>query len=309
MKAPVRLGLYGLVLVVVFVVAFATAGAAVPEQTVQSWAGETKQADHDAGGDQMDMTEHDGDASSMGLAVAEGGYQLTALAAPAETNKDGRLSLSITGPNGKPVTDFDLEHDKELHLITVRSDGQHFRHVHPEMDAEGTWSIPWQWDAPGSYRMFADFVPTETGDNITLSSSAQVAGDYDPVPTEPVATAATDGYEVNVEGDLVAGEPTDLRVSVSQDGVPVTNLEPYLGAFGHMVALREGDLAYLHVHPHGDEPRAGETSGPEIVFGATAPTPGRYLLYVDFQVDGQVHTAPLVMDTRDEAGAKSGQQR
>ncbi|OLT40118.1 hypothetical protein BJF86_04680 [Serinicoccus sp. CNJ-927] len=62
-------------------------------------------------------------------------------------------------------------------------------------------------------------------------------------------------------------------------------------------------MAYLHVHPHGDAPAAGQTSGPDIVFEAIAPTPGRYLLFLDFQVDGQVHTAPLVIDT---GGASSG---
>ena len=90
-------------------------------------------------------------------------------------------------------------------------------------------------------------------------------------------------------------------MTITRDGQPITGLEPYLGAFGHMVALRDGDLAYLHVHPHGDAPEAGATSGPEIIFEATAPTEGRYLLYLDFQVDGQVHTAPLVIDTTTSA--------
>lgn len=311
MKAPVRLGLYGLVLVVVFVVAFATAGVAVPGQTVQSWVGNTKQTDHDAGEDQMDTTAPEEDAedvSSLGLAVAKDGYQLTTLAAPAESGADGRLSLSIIGPNGKPVTDFDLEHEKEFHLLTVRSDGQHFRHVHPEMDANGTWSIPWQWDAPGSYRVIAHSIPSESGETTTLSSSVQVAGNYEPVPSEAATTATVDGYELSVEGDLVAGESANLRVSVSRDGKPVTALEPYLGAFGHMVALREDDLAYLYVKPHGDQPQAGETSGPEITFDANAPSPGRYLIYVDFQVDGQVHTAPFVIDARrdERSGENTG---
>ncbi len=95
-------------------------------------------------------------------------------------------------------------------------------------------------------------------------------------------------------------------MTISRAGEPVTELEPYLGAFGHLVALRDGDLAYLHVHPHGDEPQAGETSGPEIVFEATAPTQGRYLLYLNFQVDGEVHTAPLVIDTAIGKGESGG---
>lgn len=303
MTAPARLGLYGLVLVAVFAVAGFTANAVVPEETAQSWAEETEQTNHDAGGDDMGTGGQEGhadDASSLGLAVAKDGYQLTGLSAPTETGSDGKLSLTITGPDGKPVTDFKLEHEKELHLIAVRADGQHFRHVHPKMDAEGTWSIPWQWDAAGSYRVFADFVPAETGESTTLSTSVQIAGDYDPVPTEPAAKTTVDGYEVSVAGELVAGDSTKLTVTVTRDGKRVTELEPYLGAFGHLVALREGDLAYLHVHPHGDEPQPGETSGPEIGFEANAPTPGRYLLYLNFQIDGQVHTAPLVIDTRGE---------
>ena len=72
-------------------------------------------------------------------------------------------------------------------------------------------------------------------------------------------------------------------------------LQPFLGAAGHLVALRTGDLAYLHVHPMDDS--AGRSpSDPQVVFTAEAPTPGRYLLYLDFQVDGQVHTAEFVVD-------------
>lgn len=307
MRAPARLGLYGLVLVAVFAVAAATAGAVVPEATVQSWAQETEETDRHAAGDDMDTPPREGhadDASALGLSVAKDGYQLTGLSAPTETGTDGELSLIITGPDGRPVTNFALEHEKELHLIAVRADGQHFQHVHPKMNAEGTWSIPWTWDAAGTYRVFADFVPAKSGESTTLSTSAQVTGDYNPVLAEPAATTTVDGYEVSAEGELVSGESSELTMTVARDGEPVTELEPYLGAFGHLVALRQDDLAYLHVHPHGEEPQPGETSGPKIVFEASAPTPGRYLLYLDFKIGGQVRTAPLVMDALGEVGER-----
>ena len=310
MKAPARLGLYGLVLVAVFAVAGFTANAVIPEGTVQSWAQDTEQNTHQEAGDDMDAAGHEGnadDAASLGLGGAQDGFQLTTVSAPTDAGTEGELSLTVIGPDGNPVTDFELEHEKELHLIAVRADGQHFRHVHPEMNDDGTWSIPWQWAAAGTYRVFADFVPADTGDGLTLSTSVQVAGDFDPAPaTEPVTETTVDGFDVSVEGDLTAGEASQLTMTVTRDGEPVTELEPYLGAFGHLVALRDGDLAYLHVHPHGDEPQAGETSGPEIVFEATAPTEGRYLLYLDFQVDGEVHTAPLVIDTTTGSGEGDG---
>ena len=309
MKAPARLSLYGLVLVAVFAVAGFTANAVIPEETVQSWAQETEDNAHHEEGDDMDTAGHEGhtaDAASLGLGIAQDGYQLTAVRVPSETGTDGEVSLTVTGPDGEPVTDFELEHEKELHLIAVRADGQHFQHVHPEMTDNGTWSIPWQWEAAGTYRVFADFVPADTGQGLTLSTSVQVVGAFDPVPTQPATTTTVDGFDVTVEGDLLAGEASQLTMTITRAGEPVTELEPYLGAFGHLVALRDADLAYLHVHPHGDEPQAGETSGPEIVFEATAPTEGRYLLYLDFQVDGEVHTAPLVIDTTTGTDAGHG---
>lgn len=308
MRAPARLGLYGLVLVVVFAVAAVTAAAVVPESTVQRWTDESAATGHSAAGavDSAGSERPASGMSSLGLGVAEGGYQLTGLTAPAGVGTDGELSLAITGPDGQAVTNFDVEHGQELHLISVRADGQHFRHVHPVMDTGGTWSIPWRWEAAGTYRVIADFVPAETGKGMTLSSSTQVGGSYIPSPAAPAATASVDGFDVGIAGGLVAGESTELTVTVSRDGQPVTTLEPYLGAFGHLVVLRQGDLAYLHAHPHGDGPQSGETSGPQIVFEVGAPTPGRYLLYLNFQVDGRVHTAPLVLDTTAGPGSMAG---
>jgi hypothetical protein len=77
----------------------------------------------------------------------------------------------------------------------------------------------------------------------------------------------------------------DLRFTVTRDGRPVA-IGDYLGAKGHLVALREGDLAFLHVHP--DER--------SLRFEATFPTAGRYRLFLQFQVDGRVHTAEFTRE-------------
>ncbi|MCT4574097.1 hypothetical protein N3930_44920, partial [Bacillus thuringiensis] len=79
-----------------------------------------------------------------------------------------------------------------------------------------------------------------------------------------------DGFDVTLDGDLTAGASSPLTLAVTRDGAAVTTLEPYLGAFGHLVALREGDMEYLHVHAEGEDPVSGETSGPEISFMAEA---------------------------------------
>jgi hypothetical protein len=104
-------------------------------------------------------------------------------------------------------------------------------------------------------------------------------------------TATVDGYTVTLDGDLAPATASKLTLSVAKDGKPVTDLQPYLGAYGHLVALREGDLAYLHVHPDGTPGDGRTPAGPGISFYADVPTAGTYRLYLDFQHAGRVRTA------------------
>lgn len=232
-----------------------------------------------------------------GVSLEQGGIQLSPVTAPTQVDTEGTLSFSITTLDGSPVTKFDTEHDKKLHLIVVRADGSQFRHVHPATSAQGVWTIPWSWKVAGTYRVFADFAPSSTGTATTLTRTVDVAGAVKPAPATAVSTSdEVDGYTVTLTGDLSATEHSMLTATVTKAGTPVTTLQPYLAAYGHLVALREGDLAYLHVHPEGETPAAGSLSGPEIEFMTEAPTPGRYLLYLDFKVDGMVRTAHFVVD-------------
>lgn len=251
-------------------------------------------------------THHSAEPAASGVTSALGGYLLSPIAAPGAVGDAATLSFQILDAHGDAVTSFAASHGERLHLIVVRADGTQFRHVHPTLDAAGTWSVPWEWEAAGTYRVYADAVPTDGNGAtpLTLTRTVDVAGPFAPKPPTPSAAASVGGFDVTLAGDLVAGSSAELIASVSRAGKPVTTLQPYLGAFGHLVALREGDLAYLHVHPEGDEPSAGDLSGPEVRFAAEAPTPGRYLLYLDFQVDGQVLTAPFALDA-----APAGQRR
>ncbi|MVA77640.1 heavy-metal-associated domain-containing protein [Auraticoccus sp. F435] len=312
MRAPLRLGLYALVLLAVFGAALGVARVVAPSRAAErppaaepghgGTEDHTETAGEDHAGD--DHTgEQDGHGAGAGhvpgVTVSQDGYRLTALDAPAEVGVDGQLSLRLVDGQGHPVTDYEVSHEKELHLVVVRSDGEGFRHVHPRHDGEGTWSLPWRWQQAGSHRVYADFVPAG-GEQVTLTSTVEVAGELEPVTDRPqTRSVEVDGLTVTVAGELRAARSSELTFTVERDGRPVTTLQPHLGAFGHLVALREGDLAYLHVHPLGAGPSSAEaTSGPEVVFAAEAPTPGRYLLYLDLRVDDRVVTAPLVVEAR-----------
>lgn len=299
MNAGGRLALYGAGLVMAFGAAFGIAGAVIPDSFVTSWL---ERSDLDAHGDTHgDEDEQQASGHTLnGLSLDADGFALSPIEAPKTTGADGELRFQILSEAGEPVTEFTTAHERDLHLIVVRTDGAHFRHAHPTLDEHtGTWSIPWTWDEAGTYRVYADFTPaTKNASGTTLTRAVEVAGDFNPVETVVRTTDEVNGFTLSLDGHLTAGASSELTISVERDGEPVKALQPYLGAFGHLVALRAGDLAYLHVHTEGDEPQPGDIAGPEIAFAAKTPTAGRYLLYLDFQVDDQVHTAEFVLDAR-----------
>ena len=215
-----------------------------------------------------------------GLAVSEDGLSLRLDTATAPLGRTAPLRFRVVAADGTTVEDFDVEHTKRMHLIVVRRDLTGFQHLHPTQAADGEWSVPLRLDEPGSYRVFADF--SHDGTPRTLATDLQVDGPVRsrPLPA-PAPSAATDGYEVRLaSGDAHAGEEAELSFTVSRDGRAVP-LADYLGAKGHLVALREGDLAFLHVHPDEDRLR----------FMATFPSAGRYRLFLQFKAGGSVHTA------------------
>ena len=159
-----------------------------------------------------------------------------------------------------------------MHVIVVRRDMTGFQHVHPTQRADGSWSVPVELADAGAYRVFADFSVDETAH--TLAADLSVDG---PVRATPLPAAGR-----RASRSTASRSPrSDLGFTVTRDGQPVA-IQDYLGAKGHLVALREGDLAFLHVHP--DERR--------LQFEATFPTAGRYRLFLQFTTaDGRLHTA------------------
>ncbi|MEG8274910.1 hypothetical protein [Streptomyces sp. AHA2] len=239
---------------------------------------------------------HDTPAAG-GLQVSDGGYTLDLKTPRVAAGQRSDLRFTVRDAAGRALTAYRREHDKELHLIVASRDLVTYRHLHPTRAADGTWSVPVDLPRAGGYRVFADFTPAAKGAaNLTLGADLAASGPYRPqdLPA-PKDRTTTDGYEVELAGTLNPGRAGELKLKVSRGGRPVTDLQPYLGAYGHLVALRSGDLAYLHVHPHG-EPGDGSTRpGPDISFTATAPSAGSYRLFLDFKHEGQVRTAAFTV--------------
>ncbi len=298
MNPAVTLAVYAGTLALLFGAAVGVGGAVGPVGTATDDMTAHGSADgpagQDAGGPSGEHAagQDAGDLAPGGLAVSQDGYALQLVTTVQAPGEPGQLQFGITGPDGARVTGFRPEHDKELHLIVVRRDLTGFQHVHPERDTEGLWSVPLTLAEPGPYKVFADFVPAERGEPLTLAADLTAPGTYAPQPAAtPSRATQVDGYDVSLEGDLVAGTSSELTLDIARDGRPVTDLQPYLGAYGHLVALREGDLAYLHVHPDGalDDPET--RPGPDIPFSADVPSAATYRLFLDFSHAGAVRTA------------------
>jgi hypothetical protein len=237
-------------------------------------------------------THHGTHAAPGGLASSAEGLTLETTWVPTgeDEGSSGTLEFRILSSDGQPVRDFDEQHDRAMHLMVVRRDLTHYRHLHPSMGADGTWSAPLTFPEPGVYRVFADFATS--GRSLTLGTDLEVPGPYEPAPLPAPADAVrADGYEVALEAQIHADGDSSLVFEVSREERPVEDLEPYLGALGHLVALREGDLAFLHVHPE-----AEEGSGPRIAFRATFPSEDRYRLFLQFAHEGQVRTAAFTVE-------------
>lgn len=186
---------------------------------------------------------------------------------------------------GDPVTELQMTHEKYVHLIIVSADLEQFKHYHPEQVGpgqfkdnivleEGTYYL-FADIKPAGYHYFAEPIEIQVGDAVTGS----------PNLVEDMAAQTIDQYTVSLQADHIhAGHHVELIFDI-EGGTP----EPYLGALGHVVILDEAVEEYIHVHP---------TSKDDTVFDAYFPTPGKYKLWVEFKLDGEVHVFSFVLDVK-----------
>jgi len=313
-------------------VAFFAAAAAVFGTTVlvgEAVGGGDDDASHMAASGEshekkMPASEHGGGEKEpdavRGLTVAENGLKLKLDRTELPRGRQTKLSFTLVGSDGNAVRDLEVEHTKRMHVILVRRDMSGFQHLHPKLTGDGKWSTDVEVKDAGSYRVFADF--KRRGENNTLAADLAVDGPLDSRPMAPVGDTADagDGYQVELTGGSSrAGKEAKFGFHVTRNGGEVA-VQDYLGAKGHLVALREGDLAYLHVHPveadheargeaqpneedehagaedeHSDS--APESSGGEAIkFATEFPSDGRYGLYLQFKHQGKVRTASFTRE-------------
>lgn len=239
----------------------------------------------------------DGRADEQGAGHSRGDLQASFAYASGgpQANKAAELTVSITDRNGEPVNGFEANHEKLMHLIVVSEDLAFFSHIHPEYEGDGRFTVRTTYPAGGVYRLYADFVPSG-GAAATLSGQVEVEGAVQPsislVP-DRARVKEVDGKEVELILDGArpgADAKLTFHIKDAQTKRDIDNLQPYLGAVGHVVILSEDGGSYLHVHPLEEA-----ATGPVAEFGTSFPRSGIYKLWGQFQHKGKVFTVPFVI--------------
>ncbi|HEX4949376.1 MAG TPA: heavy metal-binding domain-containing protein [Blastocatellia bacterium] len=206
---------------------------------------------------------------------------------------------------GKQIEDFNILHDMPFHLFVVSRDFNHFDHIHPEKQKDGSFTIDTVLPKAGHYQIFCDLFPvggmpqvihkhliTAGYTSDVLSAQAKLTPDKSLVKT-------VDGIRFELKFDPeapVAGKEAVLKYHLTDaaTGKPVTNIQPYLGAWGHTLILSEDATDYLHSHPVEMIPenvdRTKLASKPIIDFDTFFPRPGNYKIWSQFQHDNKITT-------------------
>ncbi|MEV6205818.1 hypothetical protein [Kitasatospora sp. NPDC051914] len=236
-------------------------------------------------------------AADQGLAAEVGGYRLESAVAELPAGRPVGYPFSVTGPDGRTVTDFADVQTKKVHFYAIRSDLTGYQHLHPAMAPDGGWTADLAALDPGSWRLYAAFTPAtgpRKGRETVLSRTVTVPGAAATAPLPAAAGSATaDGHTVALQVAPAAGGSHRITATVSADGRPVTDLQPYLDSYAHLSAFHEGDQALAHLHPM--NPVTGNGGGPVLTFHAMLGSPGNWRLFLQFQTGGQVHTAALTI--------------
>jgi hypothetical protein len=207
-----------------------------------------------------------------------------------------RMEFAVSHPGTrKPIESFELVHDKKYHLFVISQDMTSFQHIHPDQQKDGNWALDVTLPKAGYYTIISDFVPTGGSPQfmarplVTAGFTGDVATETAHLVPDTMMTSTVDDITATVTLEpmpLVSGEYGHLQFSLTdaKSGQPVTDLQPYLGAFGHTLLMSEDmrDAVHSHPSPGPDSDVSRGRGGPRVTFEGYLPRPGVYRAWTQF---------------------------
>ena len=242
------------------------------------------------------------------MATADYSLNVTTEPRAPKAGQKTKFQIAVRHPlTNDLVKEFAEVHDRLFHFFIISRDMTQFFHEHPVLEKDGSFTIEHVLPVAGQYMLFSDFMPVGGGPQMIATPLVTAGFDGDIVSSIPnlkvdAATKTANGVKVTLQtapGQLIAGEEADVPFHFEDEksGEPVTNLQRYLGAFGHAMMLSENMVEHVHAHP--EEMLEGTTvtagGGPDLVFHALFPRAGHYRVWVQFQRNDVLSTVPFTV--------------
>jgi hypothetical protein len=249
-------------------------------------------------------------------------YRLDFRTVPAvvKPGQAAKLLFRIFHPGtGEAIKRFEVLHERRYHLFVISQDMEYFQHLHPEQQADGTWSMDVLLPKAGYYKILSDFMPGGGAPQfiarplVTAGYAGDLANDSARLVPDSVSSKTVDDVTATLTYDpptFTAGQYGHLNFHLtdSANGRPISDLQTYLGAFGHTLIMSEDMVDYVHSHPldilanadsDGGVPQftippdadlEKLRGGPDVTFEGLMPKPGRYRAWTQFRRNDKIHT-------------------
>ncbi len=229
--------------------------------------------------------------SEMGLpASTVEGYAVSVVQPTQQPGKDVPVEFAVTAPGGQMLSWLGEDSGEPLHLVVFRRDLTGYQHLIAQQGEGTSW-----WGlldlTPGPWHVIIYFRSQALDREITLSSDFMVSGEYRPEPLPPAANhVEARGLTVTLDAGLTTRADSSTAVTVTDNGQPVTDLQPAHGALGHAVVIRPADLGYLHLHS------TSQGRGPRLDFAGSVPDEGSYRVFVEFYRAGEPNLVEFTVE-------------
>ena len=204
--------------------------------------------------------------------------------------------LSATGKNGERIRHFEYVHEKPIHLLIASADLVVFDHIHPALTADNYYDVSYSFPSGGTYHLWADYSLPGESPHVERFTITVPGGKPNPRPSRS-------DLDFLPSKPLRAGEDIEITLRFKDTAA----LEPYLGAWAHVITISSDSKSFSHSHPLDAGPLHSHTMfGPpptEVRILTSFPKPGTYKMWAQFQRAGEVITQPFVLQVA-AAGAK-----
>ena len=245
----------------------------------------------DTGSARMGHATHEADHGSGATAM----LMVESEPVEAKAAQPTTLRLMIHEASGAMVKDFEQLQEQKVHLIIASEGLDQFAHVHPQIDLTGTMTTVFSFPTGGKYRLYADYQPTGKGPAVAISEM-KIAGETPRAPDlKPNAPGQIKGdglsADVSIDDSKANGATRIVFRLLDASGTSVVDLQPYMGAMGHLVIISADGKQYVHAHSKDKKATDGK-----VEFEAHIMKPGIYKAWGQFQREGAVRIVPFVME-------------